>query len=87
MASESVTVGVPAVVQIDKSYGYIREQADAGLITHLRPGEASPVEAIEASLALDHANYRTRARAFVTGKGDVNRYIAEAIGAAAKKYR
>jgi uncharacterized protein len=87
VASESVTVGVPAVVQIDKSYGYIREQAEAGLIAHVRRGEASPVAAIEASLARDPEDYAARARAFVSAKGDVNRYIADAIRAAAEKHR
>lgn len=87
VASESVSVGVPAVVLIDKSYGYIREQADAGLIRDLRRGEASPVEAIAAMLAIGPDDYRARARAFIAGKGDVNRYIADAIRAAAGRHR
>jgi hypothetical protein len=63
-----------------------REQADAGLIAHVRRGEAAPVDAIEASLAGDPEAFRARARAFVSAKGDVNRYIADAIRAAVEKY-
>jgi predicted glycosyltransferase len=87
VSTEAVTLGVPTVFYCDLEYGYIREQADAGLIRHVRRGGASPVAAIEASLTLDPEAYRTRARAFVAGKGDVNRYIARAIEAAVKKYR
>lgn len=83
VASEAVALGVPAIVSIDKSYGYIREQEDAGLIRHLRAGEASPIAAIEESLAIDPKNYRARARDFAARKGDVNRYIVDAIRSAA----
>jgi uncharacterized protein len=87
VSTEAVTLGVPTVFYCDLDYGYIAEQGDAGLIAHVRRGEASPVEAIEASLAIDPADHRARARAFIAAKGDVNRYIADAIAAAAEKYR
>jgi uncharacterized protein len=86
VSTEAVTLGVPTVFYCDLDYGYIREQADAGLIAHVRRGEAAPVEAIEASLAGDPEAFRARARAFVSAKGDVNRYIADAIRAAVEKY-
>lgn len=78
VASEAVTLGVPALLQIDKEYGYVAAQEAAGLIRRL--GVDEPVDAaIAQALAEAPDAYRARARAFVAEQGDVNAYVLAAI--------
>lgn len=78
IASEAVVLGVPALLQIDKEYGYVAEQEAAGLIVRLDPS-ADPSAAIEATLAEDADGFRRRARPFLARQGDVNRHVVGAI--------
>lgn len=78
VASEAVTLGVPALLQIDKDYGYVAEQEAAGLISRFHPAD-DPGQAVERALAEDQQAFRARARAFTEKMGDVNRYIVSQI--------
>jgi predicted glycosyltransferase len=78
VASEAVMLGIPALLQIDKDYGYIAEQEEAGLIRRL-DASADVGQALDEALAEDRQAYRERSRAFVAARGDVNHYVVEAI--------
>jgi predicted glycosyltransferase len=84
IASEGVMLGVPGLLQVDrnlsveKDYGYVAEQKAAGLISEIGP-DGDAAGAIAAALAIDVDNYRARAREYVAGKGDLNRYIFDQI--------
>lgn len=78
VASEAVMLGVPTLLQIDKDYGYVAEQQQAGLIRRLEPSE-DVGQALAEALGNDPREYRRRACAYVAARGDVNRYVADAI--------
>lgn len=83
IASEAVMLGVPVLLQIDKEYGYVTEQQEAGLIRRFGPAD-DPVEAIDKALMESRDSFRERARAFLDGKGDLNGYILRQIQRVAK---
>jgi predicted glycosyltransferase len=89
IASEAVMLGVPGLLQLDRNltvetdYGYVAEQKAAALIFELGPDE-DVASAIASALEIDVEDYRSRARAFVAGKGDLNRYIFNQIVRVAK---
>lgn len=78
IASEAVMLGVPVLLQIDKEYGYVTEQQQAGLIERFAPSDDAPA-ALDAVLSRDAEAYRRRARAFSETKGDLNLYILDQI--------
>jgi uncharacterized protein len=78
VASEAAMLGVPALLQIDKEYGYIAEQQEAGLIRRFGPSDDA-LQAIEAALAEDPQAWRQRSRDFIGRRGDVNLYVLDAI--------
>lgn len=86
VASEAVMLGVPAVLQIDKDYGYVAEQEKAGLIHRFGPGEAFEASLARA-LAEDQPSFRRRAHEFAAGMDDINLYVANQIKRAARQYR
>lgn len=86
IASESVMLGVPALLQIDKDYCYVTEQEEAGLIQRLAPDDDEG-RALEFALAQDQDAYRSRARGFVAARGDVNEYVLNQIARVASAYR
>lgn len=78
VASEATMLGVPALVQIDKDYGYVAEQERAGLIR--RFDRASNFEVLlEQVLQEDHGSFRRRARAYAATMGDINAYVVEQL--------
>ena len=78
IASEAAVLGVPALLQIDKDYGYVAEQEQAGLIRRL--SVADRVEsALEDILTEGQAAFQERSLRFVRTRGDVNRYVTGAI--------
>jgi predicted glycosyltransferase len=85
VASESVALGVPTVLFCAIELGYVAEQEQAGLVRHVRGDEEEVFAAVGAALAEAPLDFRTRARTFVAEKGDLNRYIAAAIAAAARR--
>lgn len=78
VASEAVMLGVPVLLQIDKDYGYVAEQQEAGLIRRLEPGD-DVKRAIDEALADAPEAYWQRSRRFIAARGDVNLYVADAI--------
>jgi predicted glycosyltransferase len=78
VASEAVALGVPALLQIDKEYGYVADQEGAGLIRRFGP-EGGFEEALENALIEDRKAFRGRAREFVAIMGDVNLYVVSQI--------
>lgn len=78
VASEAVAHGVPSVVQIDKNYGYVREQSEAGLIEQIAVD--TPIEdALDRVLSRDLGEFRQRALEYMAGAGDINKYVVSAI--------
>lgn len=84
VASESVMLGVPAIVQIDKDYAYVTEQERERLITRLEAADSAS-DTLAAALDQDPVDYRARARAFIERKGDLNRYVTDQILRVAKE--
>ena len=84
IASEAVMLGVPALLQVDenlqveKDYGYVAEQKDAGLILELDPKEVV-APALERAFSQDVDELRKRSRTYVAAKGDLNQYILDQI--------
>lgn len=78
VASEATALGVPALLQIDKDYGYVTDQEKAGLISRFRPGDDMRA-ALERSLAEDPSEFRERARRFAAAAGDVNAYVTDTL--------
>ena len=92
IASEAVMLGVPALLQVDrhlnieKDYGYVAEQKDAGLIMELRPDEPAEL-ALDRALAQEPESYRLLTRDYVASKGDLNDYILSQIRRVAQSRR
>lgn len=84
VASEAVMLGVPAVLQIDKDYGYVAEQEEAGLIHRFGPEDFDA--ALARALAEDPIDFQRRARGFVAAMDDINLYVANAIQRAARQH-
>lgn len=82
VASEAVALGVPTLLQIDKDYGYVAEQEEAGLIWRFGPDDDA-VTRIDQVLRHNPEDYRARAHSFAAEAGDLNRYIYETVGRAA----
>ena len=78
IASEAVMLGVPVLLQIDKEYCYVTEQEEAGLIERFAPSDDAAAM-LDDLLHQDVDDFRRRARAFVTSKGDLNDYILDQI--------
>jgi uncharacterized protein len=78
VASEAVTLGVPALVQIDKDYGYITEQTDERLITRFSDADDFG-ERLSETLNEPQSDYAKRARTYVLRQADMNGYILEQI--------
>lgn len=83
IASESVMLGVPVLLQIDKEYGYVADQEKAGLIDRLRPEDDERL-AIDRLLQKDPRQFRLQAREFIKARGDVNAYILSTLKRVAK---
>ena len=78
IASEAVMLGVPALLQIDKEYGYVTEQEEAGLIHRFGPLDDA-VASIDRILAESQQTFRGRARDFAATKDDLNDYILRQV--------
>lgn len=78
VASEATALGVPALLQIDKEYAYVREQESAGLIRRFGPGDDVAVM-LDEMLRDDAQGFRNRARQFAAESGDINRYIMDVL--------
>lgn len=78
IASEAVMLGVPVLLQIDKDYGVVTEQQEAGLITRLRP-EDDVRTALKNVLAEDIEALRRRSREYIASKGNMNDYVLTQI--------
>ncbi len=83
VASEATALGVPALLQIDKDYAYVVEQEKAGLVRRFGP-EDDVGEALREMLRESPPTLVRRARRFADTAGDLNRYIVEALGRAAR---
>lgn len=78
VASEATMLGVPALVQIDKEYGYVAEQERAGILH--RFDHRSDFEAtLGRVLAEAQDDFRLRARAYAATMGDINAYVAQQL--------
>ncbi len=78
VASEAVTLGVPALLHIDREYGYVAEQEAAGLIRRF-DREGGFDDSLERALAEDQDGFRRHSREFLARMGDVNLYVAKQI--------
>lgn len=91
VCSEAVALGVPALLQIDKEYGYVREQEDAGLICRF-DSNSDMASLIDGWLKQPQEQFRGGAKHFASAAPDVNAYIIDAIlsagsrGATASQY-
>jgi predicted glycosyltransferase len=92
IASEAVMLGVPALLQVDrrlnieKDYGYVAEQKDAGLIMELDPDEHVE-EALDRALSRDVGELRRRSHDYVASKGDLNDYVLQQVERVARSRR
>jgi predicted glycosyltransferase len=82
VASEATALGVPALLQIDRDYGYVTEQERAGLIRRFGPAD-DVRERVHEVLSENLSEFCRRARQFAGKNGDVNRYVIDALRRAA----
>lgn len=78
VASESVALGVPVLLQIDKEYSYVSEQERAGLIRRFAPDD-DPDAVLRDALQEQQEEFRVRALRYVKSSIDVNRYVVDVL--------
>ncbi len=78
VASEAVALGVPVLLQIDKEYGYVAGQEEAGLIRRFS-ADGNFEEILASAMAEDPEAFRRRSRDFIAKMEDVNLYVVRQI--------
>lgn len=78
VASEATALGVPALLQIDRDYGYVTEQERGGLISRFGPAD-DVRSALSGVLAEPREVFRHRAERFAKAAGDLTQYVVNTV--------
>jgi predicted glycosyltransferase len=88
MASESASLGTPSIYLNTQVLGYINEEMEAGLVSHIIPSEdmdKTIYKTIDEIMTIPISEFKERGKRYVSKKIDVIEFISDELLALAKR--